>query len=130
MKSFPTAIASPFSECNIHCIVPTIIDNSFSAHVHLISASLFFLVLAYFALFLFTKSTGNLTPQKKKRNRIYKTCGYIMLACILLLFLYFAIPCLGTRLENYKPVIFLETIALWAFGISWLIKGEFLLKDK
>jgi hypothetical protein len=29
-----------------------------------------------------------------------------------------------------RPVFWLESIALWAFGISWLVKGETILKDK
>jgi len=28
------------------------------------------------------------------------------------------------------PTLILETIALTSFGISWLTKGEFILKDK
>lgn len=29
-----------------------------------------------------------------------------------------------------KPVFWLETVALLAFGTSWLVKGELVLKDK
>jgi hypothetical protein len=37
---------------------------------------------------------------------------------------------LQLKLEEYKPIFVLETIALWAFGVSWLVKGKFILKDK
>jgi hypothetical protein len=32
--------------------------------------------------------------------------------------------------EAYKPVYWLETLAILAFGISWLTKGEAILGDK
>ena len=97
--------------------------------VHNISAALFFLTLAYFCLILFVKTSGNPTKRKKERNIVYKICGYVILACIILLLLYFKIDKLQEMLGNYKPIFVLEALALWAFGISWLTKGEFILKD-
>ena len=96
--------------------------------VHFLSALGFFLVLSYFCLFLFTKSGGAPTAQKRVRNRLYVTCGVIMLACVALIGLYY------WRLEDssvaaIKPVFWLESLALWAFGTSWLVKGETLWKD-
>jgi hypothetical protein len=32
-------------------------------------------------------------------------------------------------LKAHHPVLWLEWIALFAFGISWLVKGEFALRD-
>ncbi len=34
-----------------------------------------------------------------------------------------------TGWSRYKPVFWLEWVALLAFGISWLVKGEIVLKD-
>ncbi|MDO8998427.1 MAG: hypothetical protein Q7W45_01585 [Bacteroidota bacterium] len=118
------------NECTIYVnqIIPPWMEK-----VHLYSAGAFFLVLAYFSIFLFTKSnkaTAAQTAQKKKRNLIYKICGYIMVVCIVILLLYFQIPGLKEKFEKYSPVLFLEIIALWAFGFSWLVKGETILKDK
>jgi len=31
--------------------------------------------------------------------------------------------------KPFRPILVLETIALWAFGFSWLIKGETWWKD-
>lgn len=96
--------------------------------IHFGCALALFLVLSYFSLFLFTKSGGSPTPQKKIRNRIYTVCGVSMLVCIALVGLYY------WRLDNtvvtaLKPVFWLESLALWAFGISWFVKGETLWKD-
>ena len=102
--------------------------------VHYISATSFFLTLAFFCLFLFVKSSGDITPEKIKRNRIYRFCGYTIIACIVLLAVYsLAIELnwtgISSALQGWKPIFVLETLALWAFGFSWLTKGEFILKD-
>ena len=96
--------------------------------VHFSSATALFLVLAYFALFLFTISGGAPTPQKLMRNGVYRACGGTILACILLICLY-NVLWRRPSVTAYDPVFWLEAIALWAFGISWFIKGETLLKD-
>ncbi|MCD4795059.1 MAG: hypothetical protein K8R54_17640 [Bacteroidales bacterium] len=103
--------------------------------VHLTSAILFFLTLSYFSLFLFTRTTDgnkeNHTLQKKQRNKLYRTCGFIMLGSLLLIFLYMIKPDdILPDLYKYHPAFWLETVALFAFGISWLVKGQAILKDK
>ena len=52
-----------------------------------------------------------------------------MLACILLIGL-FKWGLLGDSLTPLKPVFWLETFALWAFGASWFVKGESLWRDR
>ena len=32
-------------------------------------------------------------------------------------------------LAAFKPVCWLEAAALWAFGVSWFVKGETILTD-
>ncbi|MGE0567002.1 MAG: DUF998 domain-containing protein [Bacteroidia bacterium] len=115
-------------QCNIWCDVER---HNWIGIVHLIAAGLFILGMAYFTLFLFTKGEINPTPQKLIRNKIYRISGYIMLACIAIMILFFALPdAFSTPLLKYKPVYWLETIAFLAFGFSWLVKGEFLLQDE
>ena len=96
--------------------------------VHFVSATGLFIVLSIFSLVLFTKSAPTPTPQKVIRNRIYRTCGYIMLACIVLIGLYHAFW-QHTALRDWKPVFWLEALALWTFGVSWFVKGETLWRD-
>ena len=45
-------------------------EPGISTVIHFTSATLFFITLAYFSLFLFRKSAGKKTKNKKKRNRI------------------------------------------------------------
>lgn len=100
------------------------IPSNISAWLHNISAFIFFGLLAFNSLFLFTKSSGEMTNEKKKRNIIFRVCGIGMLASFLLL-----IP-----LWNVDFGVWLvETIALMFFGISWLTKSQcykWLFKDK
>jgi hypothetical protein len=106
--------------------------NSGSAterNIHFASAVAMFLTLAYFSLFLFTKSAGNPTPQKLQRNRVYRACGIIMLVCIALIGLTYS-ALLSSVTSSLKPVFWLESVALWAFGFSWFVKGETLWRDK
>lgn len=111
-------------------LFPTSSPNAAVRVVHFASAALLFSVLAYFSLALFTKSEPGVppTPEKRMRNRVYRTCGYVMIACIVLAAVYGAFL-QGTALSRLRPVFWLETFALWAFGISWVTKGEMLLKD-
>ena len=100
--------------------------------MHYISAFVLFATLSYFSICLFTSTstdpTFKITDEKRKRNKVYKICGYIMCGCIasIIIFMCFLSE---TKLASCKPVFWLETFLLVAFGVSWLIKGETLLKD-
>ncbi|MDA3955009.1 MAG: hypothetical protein PF485_15295 [Bacteroidales bacterium] len=107
---------------------PTTLIN----RLHLSSAILFFAVLIYFSIFLFTKSDKPKPYPRPKRNRnmVYYICGFTMLGSILLIAAYMIwiknkVPCI----DNLEPVFWLETLALLAFGISWLTKGQAVFKD-
>ena len=124
---FPTSILIPLPGCNI----PPVSNNPLIGALHFAFAALFFINLAYFALFLFTESKGEMTTQKKKRNKVYRVCGIIMVVCIILIAIY--ILFVEGQLPNpaqYDVVFYLESIALWAFATSWLVKGEMFLADK
>ena len=97
--------------------------------IHYVTAGIFFALLAYMSIFLFTKSAGHMTPQKVQRNRVYRDCGIILAVSVI------GIPIDGiTKISDaidfLKPTLILEIIALTAFGVSWLTKGQFILKDK
>lgn len=108
------------------------LDKSFSGYVHFISTVFFFLMLIYFSLFLFTKTNQSppITGRKRKRNWIYRICGFVMLFCLTLIAVFKLLPDpTAQAIEGYKPVFWLEALAIEAFGFSWLTKGEAILKD-
>lgn len=113
----------------LYSIIP-FVNMEIISYFHFISAALFFTVLAYYSLFLFTKS-GKIrkTLQKIRRNRIYRACGIVMVSAIILIAVYILFF-QKSFLEQCNPVLILESVSLLAFGISWLVKGEVLLKDK
>lgn len=93
------------------------IPTSVSAWLHNGCAVVFFSLLAFNSLFLFTKSSGEMTKKKKVRNIIYRVCGIGMIASFVLLipFNIFNVP---------HAVWIIEAIALFFFGISWLTKAD------
>jgi len=93
--------------------------------VHLIFAALFFITLALMSIINFRRTGVKETYGKGEYQKLYVWCGGIMIACIVLIAVYNW--CLEDRfpiLKGLYPVLVLETIALMAFGISWLTKGK------
>lgn len=86
--------------------------------VHFISAGALFGAFIFFALVLFPKSAKNdeeLPRDKKMRNLIYRSCGVVMLVCVVWS---------AVRALQGKEIFWLEAIALEAFALSWLVKGR------
>ncbi len=119
-------------------LFPTTANSSVTSWAHLIGnihlafSAVFFLTLAYFSLFLFTKTNPNKPPTKRKlqRNKVYRACGYTMSICIVLMAIYAFFP--GTfqpLFENIKFIYWIEALAIFAFGVSWFTKSEAILKD-
>lgn len=68
------------------------LPSAVSGAIHNIAAAIFFVLLSFNSLFLFTKSDGEKTWKKKARNIIYIVCGIGMLASFgILLLPYFRI---------------------------------------
>jgi hypothetical protein len=103
-------------------------------YFHFTFAALFFGTLIYFSYFLFPKTHKNRQPSRRKlqRNKVYKACGWVMFICVFILIpIYLFLPDkVASVLNDYAPVFWLETIAIGAFGISWLIKGQTILRDE
>jgi hypothetical protein len=61
---------------------------------------------------------------------VYRVCGITIFATITLIAIYNFSGIEFQWLDKYKPVFWLEWIALLAFGTSWLVKGKLVLEDK
>lgn len=96
--------------------------------IHLICASLFFILLACYSMFVFTRKAPTPTKQKLVRNTIYFVCGIIMIISLIAILVYFKF--FETEESQSSFVFWGETVALIAFGISWLTKGGALYPDK
>jgi hypothetical protein len=97
--------------------------DNWKSLVHFASAGVFLITMGYMSIFRFTK--GPKTAAKKVEHSIYKVCGYIIWACIALIGIEFIIQIFEKNFQVTKVDVFiLETVAVFAFGISWLVKGE------
>lgn len=111
-------------------LCPTTSTNDVVHIMHFVFAVLLFSVFIFFSLYLFRKTgPGRRTKQKDNRNRVYMTCGIIMILCIagIAISMIFLMP----QSRSWHLVFWFESLALIAFGISWITKAEFLfLKDE
>ena len=123
------------------CLFPTTFDaqpsiktgilhlaSNISDIIHCTCAFGFFGTLAFMSFFLFTKTNdkANMSKQKKIKNIIYRICGIGMLGSFTLMLLKL-IP--GFKCDNLVWIV--EAIALFFFGLSWIVKSDAfpLLKD-
>jgi hypothetical protein len=107
------------------------VNAPLSSIIHVACAGIFFTLLAVNSMFLFTLSGDGREPKtenKKIRNVIYIVCGaVILLSLATFAALYLLVG--DEELNKGILVLILESIMLFAFGISWLVKGETLFRD-
>lgn len=106
---FPTDTSLPLERVGTFMLTQPV-----SKFLHYAGAIVFFLLLAYNSMFLFTKGDNIPTRNKVIRNIIYRVCAVGMLASFLILLL----P------EFHIQVWLTEAIALFFFGISFLTKAD------
>lgn len=114
------------------CIKVTLQANDIRNAFHYGFAGVLFATFAFFSLVLFTKDRGHPTKNKKRRNTIYKICGWGIIASVLGIL---ASTIFDHTTDMDKETLdlttyILETVALVFFGLSWLVKGETILKDE
>lgn len=106
---------------------------------HYISTAVFLGSLAIMSLFVFTRQNKeklvnqpeSCAPSKvKHQNTVYRICGLIMVFSLLSILI-------GSFNTDVKPIyeannltFWLETLAVEAFGFSWLVKGETVFRSK
>jgi hypothetical protein len=108
------------------------LDPAACTVVHFICAGSFFCLLAFMSGFLFTRTdpSGRRKPTRRKRQRnlVYRICALVMAAALAGMLAVNLLPA-GHPVHALNPIFWLEAAALLAFGISWLVKGETLLRD-
>lgn len=98
--------------------------------IHYVAAFVLFAIMLYFCAVIFRRSgpddidpdTGELLQVKINRNRIYAACALVIASAMIVMGL--------SQFGPFKPlfsdhVIFWgESVALFAFGVAWLVKGR------
>ena len=95
------------------------LPSNISHIIHCGTAFVFFGILSFMSFFLFTKTSGEITKQKKIKNIIYRVCGIGMIGSFSL-FLLNLIP--GVDIPFLTWLV--EAIALFFFGTSWIVKSD------
>ena len=100
--------------------------------LHFGSALVLFATLAFFCFFVFTrildehrKPDGEITEEKARRNVIYYWSGWTIVGAILAVGVGSLIGESWTGWDGYNLTFVFETTILWAFGLSWAVKGRF-----
>ena len=104
-----------------------IASDTAQATLHFGAAGIFLTSLALMCLVLFTRSDDpSPGPHKRRRNALYRRCGWIILAMVAALFVFkLLFRPLGQAWDTaWHFTFWVESIAVWAFGIAWLVKGE------
>lgn len=103
----------------IYTLIP--IPEKWLGWLHYGFAAILFLIFALLAINVFTIGQENETRTPKSilnENNIYRTCGYAIIVFVIL------VPISESlKLFTYSTLV-LEALALFAFGIAWLIKGR------
>lgn len=93
--------------------------SSWMATVHYSCAVVLFISFILFAVWLFRKSEiadPSARPSEKQwRDRVSLSCGIVMIV---------AVAWAGWARMHREPMFYQESVAIEAFAISWLVKGE------
>jgi hypothetical protein len=108
----------PCSATHLERIGIMYLKKAVSNAIHCTAAGLFFALLGFNIIFLFTRGGMTPTKWKKWRNRVYYICGWgiVLFMLIQAISVIFSWPGWITVIN--------ETVMLWFFGIAWLVKGE------
>jgi hypothetical protein len=103
-----------------------------ASRAHAICAGGLFLLLAAFCFVIFTRTDpGGTAPTSRKltRNALYRACGVVILVCVVVAGLTVTPWVPESFLDRTNVLFWAESVAILAFGLSWLVKGETILAD-
>ncbi len=118
------------------------VDSLLLGAAHYASAAVMFAILAYYSLVVFTRNQKagpeDVEParftRKWWRNLIYRACGVVIIGCLVALAVQFVAlrGDIKTLWNAANGTFWVEAIALFAFGISWSVKGRIfaVLRDR
>lgn len=118
----PTTPGATMTDTPACTLLQCLLGQGPAAIVHLLAAGIFFAALAVFCLVLFVRGQADI-PEKRASNRIYRTCGWLIVISIATIGILVAAG-LDVRLAALRPVFWLEVLATCAFATSWAVKGD------
>lgn len=103
----------------IYTLIPSCVH--FIGYFHYFFAASLFLSFAIISINVFTigqEKNENIPLSVLNENNIYRVCGYLIILFIIL------IPVFDILKVFKSSTLFFEALSLFAFGVSWLIKGR------
>lgn len=95
-------------------------ESTTNSIIHYVAAACLFSILTVFCFIFFRKDTQGKAGGKGRRSKVYFSCGVIMSLCMIGLVL--------NLLEVFGDipniVYWLESFALYAFGVAWIVSGK------
>ena len=105
-------------------LVQCMIGTEAADVVHAIAAVVFFVSLALFSLVLLPRSAIP-GPRRRARIWLYRLCGLIILLAVASLVVWkYLPPEIIFALGHYKPIFWIETVAIWAYATAWTVRGR------
>ena len=104
-------------------ISQVVLGEHTAMNVHFVSGSVFFFCLALFCYTQFPKSA------QPARRRIYLACGHVIILSLIGLIVgsYLkmnGVPGVQAFVIDWRVIFWSEAVGIWAFAISWLVKGK------
>ena len=122
---FPTGCALEYGYCENLCGE---MCNQ-TTTLHFVFAALFLIILMIFCFFIFTQNSKRVYWRSTFYFWTYFSSGVLMAIALLAILIYKLLsfpPDHG--IHWFRPIFVFETISLWAFGVSWMVKSNW-LKD-
>jgi hypothetical protein len=115
------AVPTPYLGTAGNCPTPICFEHEIWGWIHFAAAALFFVTMGYLSAFHFPKGKEPFSDQKKRRNTIYKCCGYGMWVVLILTGV---LILLEDQIPIARLVFWSEVVLLVLFGSTWLVKGK------
>ena len=122
------------------CLGSTVPDYAFMflspnvTHIiHIVFSAITFGLLGVMSIWQFTQGHADIpnvdNSQKHKMNRVYRICGYTIFGLIIAAIPLNFIPAVAKFTYPIRLWYWLESGIVWAFGVSWIVKGKMLWRD-
>lgn len=128
----------PTSQLTADCSIVILEGSSLREGFHYASAVVFLVILAIMTLFKFTKPDTEEQQQEITEvpyKNLYVICGVVMIVALAVMGLRFlsnyvsALNAFAGFYDANTLTFWMETVALEAFGLAWLVKGRFSLGE-
>ena len=108
------------------CDPDLVSEVTVSGVLHVIGAGVFLISTALFCFVLFRRGPPNPSRARRLRNALYAFCGIVIVLGLAGLGVYFVGLDVTQRCaaRTWRPVLWLETATVVAFGLAWLVKGR------